>query len=35
MRQRLNNFVELAKKAGIERLEEHGTSPDEYKQSVE
>ncbi len=35
MRQRLNNFVELANKAGIERLEEHGTSPDEYKQSVE
>lgn len=35
MRQRLNNFVELAKKAGIERLEEHGTSPDEYQQSVE
>jgi hypothetical protein len=35
MRRRLNNFVDLAKKAGIVRLEEHGTSPDDYKQSVE
>ena len=34
MRQRLNNFVELANKAGIKRLDEHGISPDEYKRSV-
>ena len=34
MRDRLNAFVAQAKKAGIERLEEHGTSPDEYMASV-
>jgi len=35
MRSRLNAFVAQAKKAGIERLEERGTSPDQYKASVE
>jgi len=35
MRQRLNNFVDLANKAGIKRLEEHGTSPGEYQKSIE
>ncbi|MCC6396152.1 MAG: class A beta-lactamase, subclass A2 [Bacteroidetes bacterium] len=35
MRRRLDAFVAQAKKAGIERLEESGRSPDEYKASVE
>ncbi len=35
MRERLENFVRLAKQAGIERLEEHGTSPDDYLKSVQ
>jgi hypothetical protein len=35
MRSRLEAFVAQAKKAGIQRLEEMGTSPDEYKRSVE
>jgi hypothetical protein len=35
MRQRLEKFVTQAKRAGIQRLEESGTSPDEYKKSVE
>jgi hypothetical protein len=35
MRRRLEAFVTQAKKAGIQRLEERGTSPDEYAQSVE
>ncbi len=35
MRQRLDAFVAQAKKAGIQRLEESGTSPDDYKRSVE
>ena len=35
MRKRLEEFVAQAKRAGIERLEESGTSPDEYKRSVE
>ena len=35
MRQRLQHFVALAKKAGIQRLEERGTSPDEYRISIE
>jgi hypothetical protein len=35
MRKKLAEFVAQAKKAGIQRLEEGGTSPDEYEQSVE
>ncbi len=35
MRKKLDAFVSLAKKAGVTNLEEHGTSPDEYKASVE
>jgi hypothetical protein len=35
MRERLEKFVAQAKKAGIERLEERGISPDEYRRSVE
>jgi hypothetical protein len=35
MRERLDAFVNQAKKAGIQRLEEGGTSPDEYRASVE
>jgi hypothetical protein len=35
MRKRLAEFVALAKRAGIQRLEESGTSPDEYQRSVE
>ncbi|MBP1649825.1 MAG: hypothetical protein H6Q30_3270, partial [Bacteroidetes bacterium] len=35
MRRRLSDFVAQAKHAGIQRLEEGGTSPDEYHQSVE
>jgi hypothetical protein len=35
LRKRLDAFVAQAKKAGIQRLEESGTSPDEYRQSVE
>jgi beta-lactamase class A len=35
MRRRLEAFVAQAKNAGIERLEESGRSPDEYKASVE
>jgi hypothetical protein len=35
MRKRLDDFVAQAKKAGIQRLEEMGTSPDDYKRSVE
>lgn len=30
----LNNFVEETKRAGIERIEEHGTSPDDYSDRV-
>jgi hypothetical protein len=35
MRTKLSEFVAQAKKAGIQRLEESGTSPDEYQASVE
>jgi hexosaminidase len=35
MQRRLDGFVAQAKRAGIERLEESGRSPDEYKRSVE
>jgi Domain of unknown function (DUF4838)/Glycosyl hydrolase family 67 N-terminus/F5/8 type C domain len=35
MRKLLDSFVAEAEKAGIQRLEEHGTSPEEYKKSVE
>jgi hypothetical protein len=35
MQRRLDDFVAQAKRAGIERLEESGRSPDEYKRSVE
>jgi hypothetical protein len=35
MRERLDRFVAQAKKAGIQRLEESGTSPDDYRRSVE
>ncbi len=35
MRDRLNAFVAQAQKAGIERLEERGISPADYKASVE
>ena len=35
MRTRLNEFVRQAKSAGVERLEEGGTSPDEYQRSIE
>lgn len=35
MRDRLRSFVTVAKRAGIERLEERGTSPDEYLVSIE
>jgi hypothetical protein len=35
MRERLEQFVSFARKAGIERLEERGTSPDEYRASIE
>ena len=35
MKARLGAFVAQAKRAGILCLEEHGTSPDEYKASVE
>ena len=35
MRTRLEAFVTQANKAGIRRLEERGTSPDEYRASVE
>lgn len=35
MRERLENFVRLAKQAGIKRLEEHCTSPDDYLKSVQ
>lgn len=35
MRRRLNDFVEMCKNAGIELLEEHGTSPDEYRTTLE
>ena len=35
MRKLLNSFVAEAEKAGIQRLEEHGTSPEEYQKSVE
>jgi hypothetical protein len=35
MRMRLQDFVAQAKKAGIQRLEESGTSPDEFQRSVE
>jgi len=35
MKKRLQNFVILAKKAGIKRLHEHGISPEEFQQSVE
>jgi len=35
MRERLTKFVRQAKKAGIQRLEERGTSPDEYMASIE
>jgi len=35
MRMRLKEFVAQAKKAGIQRLEESGTSPDDYQRSVE
>lgn len=34
MRKRLEEFVAHAKRAGIERLEESGTSPDQYARSV-
>lgn len=34
MRARLDTFVAQAKKAGIQRLEESGISPDDYKRSV-
>lgn len=35
MRQRLSDFIAGVKTAGIERLEEHGTSPDEYQAATE
>ncbi len=35
MRKLLDSFVAEAEKAGMQRLEEHGTSPEEYKKSVE
>lgn len=35
MRQRLQDFIAGVKTAGIERLEEHGTSPDEYQAATE
>ena len=35
MVRRLDAFVRQAKRAGIQRLEEHGTSPDDYRASVE
>lgn len=35
MRDRLDAFVSQAKKAGIQRLEEGGISPDEYRRSIE
>ena len=35
MHKKLVDFVAQAKKAGIQRLEESGTSPDEYQRSVE
>jgi hypothetical protein len=35
MRRRLEDFVALAQRAGIQRLEESGTSPAEYQRSVE
>ena len=35
MRKRLEEFVAQAKKAGIQRLDESGTSPDDYQRSVE
>ena len=35
MQKKLSEFVAQAKKAGIQRLEESGTSPDEYQVSVD
>ena len=35
MQERLARFVDRAKAAGVERLAEDGTSPDEYRQSLE
>ncbi len=35
MRRLLNSFVKEANKSGIQRLQEQGTSPEEYKKSIE